>query len=784
MSCLPTAVSALAAEPRCAGRAVSTPAVAWAIGLAAALWLPGPAGAASSVVTTPQVRAELIAHAPEGVGPGKPLWLGLKIEHQPHWHTYWKNPGDSGLPTALQWTLPAGVDVGEIDWPTPQRLPIGTLVNFGYEGPVLLPVPVQMPATLPQTSAIGAGATAPAGTLPVRLRADWLVCKEVCIPEGGDFALDLPIAAATAAHAALFEAARAAVPRRPEGARVDSRFDGDALVLRVHGLPADWRGRPLTPMPETPAVFVHAAPVTTAWDGPVWTARLTVDPMRMDSPPRVPVVLVAEGRPQGLRVEAATAEGWPAQAPVPALGAAASGAAGGAAGGAGAAPVAAPAGAGPVGLSAEGGGAASGLGLSLVLAFVGGLILNLMPCVFPVLSLKVLGFAHAGADRRAQLAGGLAYTAGVVASFVGLAGLLLALRAGGEQLGWGFQLQSPPFVAAMATLFTLIGLNLAGLFEVGTLLPGRWAAARARHPVADHALTGVLAVAVASPCTAPFMGASLGAALTLPPAQGLLVFVALGLGMAAPYLAASAWPALARALPRPGVWMQHLRQLLAFPMFATVLWLLWVLGLQLGLDAVVALLGLLLALALAAWALGSPALGRRARIGFGLPALALLAAAVLWAWPALRADALSPASAPAGERTGVAGGAGDAASPSAQGIDWQPWSAGRVSEALAAGRPVFVDFTAAWCVTCQVNKRGTLATDAVSAAFRERRVTALRADWTRRDPAISAELSRLGRSGVPVYLVWLPGQAQPRLLSELLSVREVLAAIDGPAAAR
>jgi thiol:disulfide interchange protein len=380
-----------------------------------------------------------------------------------------------------------------------------------------------------------------------------------------------------------------------------------------------------------------------------------------------------------------------------------------------------------------------------------------MPCVFPVLSLKILGFAQHADDRRGLLTGGLAYTAGVVLSFVALAGLLLALRAGGEQLGWGFQLQSPAVVAVLAALFTLIGLNLAGVFELGSVLPSSWASARARHPMVDSLLTGVLAVAVASPCTAPFMGASLGAAVALPTGQALAVFAALGLGMALPYLAASAWPALAQRLPRPGVWMLHFKTVMAFPMFATVVWLVWVLGQQAGIDGAAALLALLVALAFVAWALGSPTLGPRARGGFGAAALALMAAALFWGVPTLRQEASAQVP-----------GAADA---------WQPWSTERVAQARAEGRPVFVDFTAAWCVTCQVNKRTTLNHAEVQAAFASKKVLLLRADWTRRDAAISAELARLGRSGVPVYVLYAPGAAGPSLLSEILSPAEVRGAL-------
>ena len=395
------------------------------------------------------------------------------------------------------------------------------------------------------------------------------------------------------------------------------------------------------------------------------------------------------------------------------------------------------------------------------LAFLGGLLLNLMPCVFPVLSLKVLGFAAHAQDRRSMLAHGLAYTAGVVLSFVALAALMLALRAGGEQIGWGFQLQSPPVVAALAALFTLIGLNLAGVYEFGSIFPSAMLSARARHPVADSLLTGVLATAVAAPCTAPFMGAALGLAVTLATPLALLVFACVGLGMAAPLLAASAWPAVARALPRPGPWMLQFKTLMAFPMFGTVVWLLWVLGHQSGIDSATALLGSLLALAFTAWALGSPGLGRKARVALGTLAVLTLSAALAWALPTLRDME------PAATTTGGAAAPGG----------WEPWSADRVALLTSQGKPVFVDFTAAWCVTCQLNKHAVLSNEAVLADFDRRGVVRLRADWTRRDAAIGAELARLGRTGVPVYALFRPGSDVPQLLNELLSADEVHAAL-------
>jgi thiol:disulfide interchange protein DsbD len=718
-----TALRALAAT---AAWGVLAPAFA----LTAAAAPPG-----GAVVTTPQVRAELVAHAPDGVVPGKPLRLGLQIQHQKHWHTYWKNPGDSGLPTTFAFTLPAGFAAGDIRWPTPERLPLGPLMNFGYEGTVLLPVEVQVPAGFSGES------------LAVKLRADWLVCKDVCIPEGGDFTLQVPARAATAAHAAAFAAADAAIPKPAAGAQARAEVKDGALQVQVSGLPAAWQRLALQLFPETTGVLNNAAPVTGRWEAGRWSAALPIDAQRSEGPAVLPVVLTAAGQPAGLEVAVQVTTPWPplAQAAPAALPSLGSGAV---------TPGAPPA-------------APLGLALALLLALAGGALLNLMPCVFPVLSLKIVGFARHAEDRRAVLAGGLAYTAGVVVSFVALAGLLLALRAGGEQIGWGFQLQSPAVVAALAVLFTLIGLNLAGVFEFGSVLPSSIAAAQARHPLVDSALTGVLAVAVASPCTAPFMAASLGLALTLPTHEALAIFAALGLGMALPYLAASAWPRLAQAMPRPGPWMANFKALMAFPMFATVVWLTWVLGQQTSIDGAAALLGLLVAVAFGAWALGSPTLGRGARRGFAAAATVLLAAALVWAVPSWRQDAV--AATPGASKAGTDGKQGEEA--------WQPWSAERVAQALAEGRPVFVDFTAAWCVTCQFNKRTTLNQPEVLTAFESKRVLLLRADWTRRDATIAAELARMQRSGVPVYALYSPGAAGPRLLSEILSVGEVTAAL-------
>ncbi len=706
------------------------------------------------MVTTPYVRAELLAHAPQGVAPGQPLWLGLQITHQPEWHTYWKNPGDSGLPTELEWQLPAGLDANEIAWPLPKKIPIGTLANYGYEGTVLLPIPVTVASTFAPGPLVQ--------DATIKLRASWLVCRKECIPEEGEFTLQLPIKSTTALNGAAFEAAAQAQPKPvmagTNGIVPDSQAqladDGKALQVSVQGLPVALRGKTLDLFPETAEVIDNAAAWTQAWNGSVWTAKIPLSAQRSNGPSVMPVVL-AEQTPAhapgpdtrtGYRVELKVLGTWPQAASMatvsPALEAALKA---NAAQAGGSATPATDSGASPLTLTA-----------ALLGALLGGLILNLMPCVFPVLAIKVVGFTQHAQDRRAHRVSGIAYTAGVVLSFIALGALMLGLRAAGEAIGWGFQLQSPAVVASLAALFTLIALNLAGVFEFGHFLPSSVASMQARHPVADSFLTGVLAVAVASPCTAPFMGASLGLTATLPAPQALAVFAALGLGLALPFLAASFIPAVARALPRPGAWMDTFRKLMAFPMLATVVWLVWVLGQQSGIDGAGALLILLVGLSLVVWALS---LAGRARLWMATVSVAVMALLV-WAFVPHITNVLTT----------------QGATQASSDTGWQPWAPGAAEQIVAGGRPVFVDFTAAWCVTCQYNKKTTLANADVLADLQTKNVALLRADWTRRDPAITAALAALGRSGVPVYVFYRPGRP-PVVLTEVLSVDELRATI-------
>ncbi len=737
MVCAAAVVAALAGPAAAAQSALGT---TWG--------LPRAGAGASAEVHTEQVRAELLVHAPDGVTPGKTLWLGLRLQHQPHWHTYWKNPGDSGLPTELRWTLPSGLTAGDIAWPAPRKIAIGTLANLGYEGEVLLPVPVQVDRSW-----------SPAGgapTVDVQLHATWLVCREACIPQAGEFQVRVPVQGSSALHAATFAAAQAARPVAWAGT-LETTANAQGLWLRVHKLPAQWIGRSIQAAPESADVLATVAlpseggPVVQGapqvgqqgWDGDTWQALIPYAPQRSTAPAELAWVLSLGNT--HLRTLGPVTGAWPAVAQAtsvtPALQAA-------------------------LDANARAAQAPSEplerMAWMVLAAVLGGLILNLMPCVFPVLALKVLGFAAQGGHSRAQQrTQGLAYTAGVVLSFVALGGLLLALRAGGTQLGWGFQLQSPAALIALAVLFTVLALNLAGWLHVGHVLPSGLAGMRLRQPVAEAFLSGVLAVAIASPCTAPFMGAALGYAMTLGGPESLVLFAALGVGLALPYLVASWVPAVGRLLPRPGAWMQTLQQFLAFPMAATVVWLVWVLGHVSGVDAAASLLVLLLALGLLVWAVRQTG---RARWGWAGAALAACAASLALTWQF--AGALQN---PAG--TTALGEHDDDKRV------WHTWSEPAVQAALREGQAVFVDFTAAWCITCQVNKTTTLSDPRVEAAFAQRQVRLLRADWTRRDPAITQALQALGRSGVPVYVLHAPGKP-PLVLTEILTPGEVLAALD------
>ncbi len=695
------------------------------------------------------VHAELISESDAAV-PGQALALGVRLRHEPHWHTYWQYPGDAGLPTRLRWSLPAGFEAGPIEWPVPQRLRAGDLANYGYEGEVLLPVHVRVAPN----ARIGEG-------VALGVRVDWLVCSDLCIPGGANLTLRLPVRAAAnpGTFAGEFAQVRKRVPATSLGKDAVARLHGETVELQFDHAGAAPRAMEFFPQ-EGGEVSASAAQRFRVQSGRIVLSLQALAPVDRGFA-RLRGVLVADGGP------GESPDGWITRVDLPLARAGA---------GVPASPVdlvrpaAAPALSpapnfvpSPVEAAATGAvtGAAPPLSIALALfgAFVGGLILNLMPCVFPVLSLKLMALVNHRDDARA--AHGAAYAAGVILSFLALAGLLLALRGAGSQIGWGFQLQSPLVIAALLALFFLIGLNLLGAFEF-TLLSGlantRGAQALDGEGWRGSFATGVLATLVASPCTAPFMGAALGFALSEPAPAALAVFGALGAGMAAPYVLLTSVPALSRRLPRPGAWMERLRQLLAFPMFITCVWLFWVLAQQVDADALAACLAALVALGLFAWALGLAQRGARRYSWLAAGAVAL---AALSAIPLVQ-GAAKPRDPQAAMRRDTGA--------------WSLWSPEAQRAALARGEPVFVDFTAAWCITCQANKRLVLHQSRVEDAFSRGGVLRLRADWTLHDEAITHELARFSRSGVPLYVLY-DHHGQAHVLPEILSTQAVLDAL-------
>jgi thiol:disulfide interchange protein/DsbC/DsbD-like thiol-disulfide interchange protein len=695
--------------------------------LLSALIQPSALVAAPGPVKKGAVTAELVAHD-ASIQPGRPFLVALKLTHDEHWHTYWINPG-TGYPTSLRWTLPEGFSAGEIIWPTPHVVKDtkGNVTGHGYEGVVFLFVEITPPATL-----------APGSEVTLRATADWLMCMDVCMPGDAKLELTLPVKAEPPAPnmsvARLFNNAKADLPQPLAGWSVIAERKESAFIVRlIPGAGTMHRPEGLH-LFDSAGLVDYAAPQTISEEKGAIIFTLAVSKDGDPAASRLAGVIVSEN-------------GWGPM--IPAHGASFDVALGAAAPNSN---LPSPNSAAP---------AAGSLLGTLLLALLGGLILNLMPCVFPVLGIKVLGFVNqSGSDRGKVVAHGLVFTLGVLLSFWALAGLLLALRAGGSQLGWGFQLQSPVFVFGMTAFLLVFALNLSGLFEVGLSATAVGGRLQMQQGYGGSFFTGILATLVATPCSAPFLAPALGAALALPAVESILVFTAIAVGLAAPYLLLSAFPAAVKMLPRPGAWMETFKQLMAFPLYATVGWLLWVLAGQTkdNDNALLLIVFGLVLVAMAAWVYG-----RWTKPTARFIAVLLLIGGVWLGWP-------KPAGAAPVTASGYA-------------LKWEPWSPAAVEAARAAGRTIYVDFTARWCATCQTNKATVFTSSDVLQAFGERNVLLLKADWTSKDSAITDELAKWNRSAVPFNLIYAPGRAEPLILPELLSpgiVLEALAATGKP----
>ncbi len=649
---------------------------------------------AQAVSDQPHTRVELIA-ASKAPAPGQMLDVGIELSPRAGWHTYWKNPGDAGAPTRVEWTLAAGTPApAELTYPVPGTLVVSGLMNHVYEKPNVLTTRIAVPAGLK-----------PGTAYPVQVKVDWLVCShEQCVPEGATLSLPLVIGdgAPDAGAGPRMAAAAAALPK-PLAAAATWAKQGNRFVLSVPLAGID-TAKSAWFFPDGDMVINHVTPqkVTRAGDA----LRIETDANAPDGTiTGVLRVDLAGEAPMGFVVTANPGT-------VPAAGTALAATSG----------------------DAGGGGGEPGLALVLLGAVLGGLILNIMPCVFPILSLKALALARGNVDAGKARAEALAYTAGVVLVVTALGGVVLALRAAGSQVGWAFQLQDPRVIAFLALLVTAIALNLAGLFEI-TLTTGNLGQDKAREGgVSGSFFTGALAAFVATPCTGPFMAGALGAALVLPTLQALSVFAGLGFGLALPFLLIGFVPALRKRLPKPGAWMVRLRAILSVPMFLTALALLWVLGQQAGVDGMAMGLAGTLLFGLLLWWLGARQHGGKSLIVPGVLSLATLVAAVL----------LIPTSGPAATTK-------TAAASELNAVKFTPAA---LAELRGAGKPVFLFMTADWCLTCKVNEKGAMADTRVAEAFKAKGITVMEGDWTRSDPAISAWLAEHKRAGVPVYVYY------------------------------
>jgi len=648
---------------------------------------------------------------------------GLYFKLEPGWHIYWSNPGDSGEPPKIQWTLPSGVTAGALQFPAPRRLPLGPLMDFGYENEVLFPFTFQVAENAKEGPAV------------LHAKVDWLVCREVCIPGKADLDENVQLLHAapmaepvSGVDQSIWDRLANALPQ-PLPSSDSAVFQPTPTGFRL-AVSTGQREAQAEFFPEDENILDNPAPQTMTPVKNGLVLDLKKDPNLTASPAQLRGVLELSG---GRNFEiAAPREVSYGVARIEYM---------------------------PIAASAF---SFAALAHIVGLAFLGGLFLNLMPCVFPVLFLKGLALCQSGVEERHKLrAHGFVYTIGILVSFWVLVAALLALRAAGATLGWGFQFQSPVFLSLMAALLFFLGLSLAGQFEVGLTLTSAGGSLATKQGYAGSFFTGVLAVVVATPCTAPFMGAAIGYALAQSAAVTFAVFTALALGLAAPYVALTLQPAWTHLLPRPGAWMDILKQAISIPIFATVIWLAWVVAQAYGAALLAALLTSFLLLAIAGWFLGRWPAQRWTTTVAAL--FLVVVAAVCVAAPKELATAPKQPGSTAGQASASAA--------------WQPWSADAVQHALAASQPAFVDFTASWCLTCQVNERVALDQPEVMQAFTAHNVALFRADWTRQDPAITQALAALGRSGVPVYALYTPGQTSPQLLPQVLSSGIVLDAV-------
>ncbi len=702
-------------------------------------------------VATAHVEARLISEV-TAIAVQQPFWVALHLKMKPGWHTYWRNPGDSGLATRLIWQLPEGFTASDIHWPYPERIASGPLANYGYHGETALLVQLTPPAQL-------------ADNVTLTVVAKWLACEEICIPEQADLTLTLPRISESppvaAQWQAVFQRARDALPRPAPWPTTFTASDSLQLQIASDDT-SSLKAKKLWFFPFDEGVVNHAAPQPLDLHPNGLTLTLTRGDRRAPLTRLTGVLVVHAASPEAAHAYEIVA--MPATAP-PRVGSAAAIAT---------SPISPTTSASPPPPPSFPAQSSAGVSISLVgallMALLGGIVLNLMPCVLPVLSMKALSLMQQAHQQPHQVRQqGLLFTAGVLICFTVLAGSLLILRAFGAQIGWGFQLQSPTFTTLISYLLFTLGLSLSGVLTLGNSLMGFGQQWTQRADAWGALATGGLAVIVATPCTAPFMGVALGYALTQPWYNALLIFQTLGVGLALPYLIVSLNPQWLRFLPKPGMWMVRLKELLAFPLYATVIWLIWVLSLQVGPSGVVIALSGMLLIVMAIW-LMQQTTDRRWRLVGQLSAVGLLIIALslpFLSTPDSIATSKTTSDAPI-TRTG-------------QGPAWEPFSAARLAELQAQNQPIFINFTAAWCITCQVNEQMALRSAKVAAHFAQQGIVYLKADWTNYNPEINSFINQFGRDGVPLYVFYRHPKAEPIILPQILTETLLLETIQARA---
>lgn len=710
-------------------------------------FVPSASAVEGATVRTPHVTAQFLT-AEQSWSQAKEHRLAIYFDILDGWHVYWKNPGDSGIPTTVRWRLPAGVKIKSTDWPYPERIPYGPLTNFGYHESTAILFTVDHSEFRGAESAIR-----------IEADVDWLVCKETCIPESGTFRISIPLdgkAAVDEKSAATIDHFTSRIPRPMRDKKIRAVAHPNWVVLTIPRANLSDSLKDLDFFPEADLLLQHNNRPRFLVGKSFTNIYMSRNSAAGEKPPERFLGALVVGPDPTIAYEIDTRLRVSKKEITIPANAQVGGNQAGALGAHDSSPESSP-------MKAENVG---GIGLlkALLFAFLGGLLLNLMPCVFPVLAIKVLGFVKHAGSAKAKLHG-LIYGGGVLSSFVALGLLLVVLRAAGAQLGWGFHLQSPSFLSFLIMLLFAMTLNLFGFFE----FMGSYMGIGQRLTEGDSKLssffTGVLAVIVATPCSAPFMGTAIGASLTLPPVYTLLVFLFLGLGLAAPYVLLSALPQLAKHMPKPGAWMQTFREALGFPMLGTCIWLVWVLAQQAGANGVVIQLSAMALLVFAIW------LNRKVDSSFALPiTVALVLLSVVFA-----VNGVGDAHDEMLKREKASGN--KKYSFATDLIPWGTYSEAEIKDKVAAGKTVFVNFTAAWCLTCKVNERVAFASKEVRDLFKNGSAVGLIGDWTNRDPEITKALSRHNRLGVPLYLVYKPGKTEPEILPQVLTPQILLDAL-------